>query len=135
MESGLSLYVKEKHFDVFSIYLRADGFYQVVINAEKEFTVKNLSEVIITEKEFGAIKLPVLVICRELATSNVELLHQLSLPGSNPYAIAEAYVLVSLNQRLLANFYLRINKPSRPTKFFENEEDALTWLLQFKSKN
>lgn len=134
MLGAMSLFVKEKHFDVFSVYLRADGFYQVIIKPEKEFTLKNLDEVIIAEREFGGDKLPVLVACGDLATTNVELLYHLAQEGSNPYSLADGFVLSSLNQKLLANFYIKINRPSRPTKFFKNEEDALTWLSQFKAK-
>lgn len=42
--------------------------------------------------------------------------------------IADAFVIKSLPQRLIGNFYLRINKPPSPTKLFVSEENALEWL-------
>jgi hypothetical protein len=42
--------------------------------------------------------------------------------------IARAIVTSSLSSRLLGNFYLRINRPSTPTRLFENESDAEKWL-------
>jgi hypothetical protein len=42
--------------------------------------------------------------------------------------IARAIVTSSLSSRLLGNFYMRINRPTTPTKLFENEEDASKWL-------
>jgi len=47
--------------------------------------------------------------------------------------IAEAFVIHSLAHRILASFFLKIDKPKLPTKFFENREDAVNWLLSFKS--
>ena len=44
---------------------------------------------------------------------------------------ADAMVLNSLPQRILANFYHKINKPPIPTKFFNNKNDAIQWLQQF----
>jgi hypothetical protein len=41
---------------------------------------------------------------------------------------SRALVIESLNQRILANFYIRFYKPIVPTKIFNNYEDALQWL-------
>jgi hypothetical protein len=34
-------------------------------------------------------------------------------------------------QKILANFYIKINKPERPTKFFNNKDEAINWLKPF----
>lgn len=41
---------------------------------------------------------------------------------------SRALVIESLNQRILANFYIRFYKPIVPTKIFNNYEDAFQWL-------
>lgn len=46
--------------------------------------------------------------------------------------IAEAFVIHSLAHRILASFFIKIDKPKLPTKFFGNREDAINWLLSFK---
>ncbi len=48
--------------------------------------------------------------------------------------IADAFVINSIHQRLLANFYVKIVKPPVPTKYFENVEDALKWLYSIGAK-
>ncbi len=48
------------------------------------------------------------------------------------YLIAEAFIVHSLAQRLLASFFIKIDKPKIPTKFFNKREDAIEWLLSFK---
>ncbi len=47
------------------------------------------------------------------------------------YSAAEAFVIKSLAHKLLANFYLKVNKPSVPTKFFGKKKDAENWLKKF----
>jgi hypothetical protein len=47
------------------------------------------------------------------------------------FSAAEAFVINSLAHKLLANFYMKINKPSVPTKFFSKKEDAEEWLKKF----
>ena len=43
-------------------------------------------------------------------------------------AIAEALIINSLGQRILANFYMKIKHQQRPTKVFKNFQDAKTWI-------
>lgn len=52
---------------------------------------------------------------------------------SNIYTIADAFVLKSISQRIIGNFYLKFDSPSRPTRLFKSREEALEWLKQFKS--
>ena len=44
---------------------------------------------------------------------------------------ADAYVLKSLAQKIIANFYIRLNKPKIPTNFFTDEDSAIEWLTTF----
>ena len=41
---------------------------------------------------------------------------------------ASAVVVDSLPYKLIANFYLKFNKPKRPYKVFSKEEEAVAWL-------
>lgn len=45
--------------------------------------------------------------------------------GSN---IASAFVIQSLAQRIIGNFYLTVNSPSITTRLFNDREKALVWL-------
>jgi hypothetical protein len=44
---------------------------------------------------------------------------------------AEALVTTYLPHRIIGNFYLTVNKPVKPTAFFETEDKAVEWLQQF----
>lgn len=46
---------------------------------------------------------------------------------------AEAFVIKSVPQRLLGNFYMRNLKPIVPAKVFTEKEEATKWLLEFRS--
>jgi hypothetical protein len=52
---------------------------------------------------------------------------------NNKHTIADAMVISSAAHRILTNFYLRFNKPSKPTKIFTERSKAITWLLQQKN--
>ena len=47
------------------------------------------------------------------------------------FSIAEALVVKNLAQRMVVNFYLKINKPSVTSKAFDSEDAAAEWLLSF----
>ena len=44
--------------------------------------------------------------------------------------VCSAFVTKSLAQRLIANFYLKINKPGNPSKLFKTPEEAEAWCFQ-----
>jgi hypothetical protein len=47
------------------------------------------------------------------------------------YTLADAFVAKTLAQKLMVNFYLKFNKPGKPSKAFSSEEDALSWLFSY----
>lgn len=49
-------------------------------------------------------------------------------PSGNNFTIADAFVIQSMAQKMIGNFYLTFHKPVKPTKLFNNVEDALKWL-------
>ena len=55
-----------------------------------------------------------------------------SAPAGNLNTIADALVIKSLAHKMLANFYVKINKPIKPTKIFTIQEKALNWLISLK---
>lgn len=48
---------------------------------------------------------------------------------------ADAFVIYSLPQRIVGNFYLKINKPKVPTKFFNTIEAAKLWINELKQSS
>jgi hypothetical protein len=71
-----------------------------------------------------------LIVIGEHTTADHEARAYASSEEGCKYKIADAFVLRSLPQMLVGNFYLKFHKPARPTKIFTSEEDAVTWLMQ-----
>ncbi len=115
----------------FDIEITDLGFYKVCVNDTCEFSVEDLKKLVSIQLEMGAEKLPVLVICAEHAATNLDLLNAIAKNSNNPYSKADAFVIKSMAQKILANFYIKINKPERPTKFFNDIEEAKIWLKPF----
>lgn len=45
------------------------------------------------------------------------------------FSTAEAMVVKSTAQRITANLYLKLVKPKKPSKIFNDEKDAVSWLF------
>lgn len=50
------------------------------------------------------------------------------------FTIADAMVVSNLGQKMLVSFYLKFNKPPKPSKAFNTEAQAIDWLLSLSSK-
>jgi phenylalanyl-tRNA synthetase beta subunit len=122
---------KKITFSNFELQIQENGFYEISVNEKNDFKIDDLKKLVAAEAELGGEKLPVLVLCSEHASTDAELLKALSKNSNNPYSKADAFVIKSMAQKIMANFYLKINKPERPTKFFNNKQDALIWLKQY----
>ena len=122
---------KKITFINFELHIHELGFYEIIVNEKEEFKIEDLKKLISAQLELGGFKLPVLVLCSEHANTDIELLNVISKNANNPYSIADAFVIKSMAQKILANFYIKIIKPERPTKFFNNKEEAIDWLKQY----
>jgi hypothetical protein len=47
------------------------------------------------------------------------------------YRKAQAFIVRNLAERIVGDFYIKVQKPSHPVKMFTNKEKALNWLQQF----
>jgi len=56
-------------------------------------------------------------------------------PTGNNYTIADAVVISSFPQKIIADFYMRYNKPVKPTKVFNSMEKAYEWVREIRLKN
>ncbi|MES2134352.1 MAG: hypothetical protein V4506_18540 [Bacteroidota bacterium] len=118
-------------FKNFSLIKHNTRFYQIDVFSNSEFGFAELRQLIGTQREMGGHCLPVLVLCGEYTTSDVGFMRHLSRNGTDPYSRADAFVIQSISQKLMANFYVKIFTPERPTKFFTCKDEALEWLEQY----
>jgi len=115
-------------FENFSVKINEDGFYEIEVFNDKEFSFQQLDELVKAQQELGAKKLPVLVLCEEFASTDINFARHLAQNKNNPYSKADAFVIRSFAQKIIANFYLKMSTPERPTKFFGDQNEASNWL-------
>ncbi|MFI5151009.1 MAG: hypothetical protein ACHQRM_14835 [Bacteroidia bacterium] len=114
-----------------SAFLREDGIFQVNLLPHETFSIQDVKELVeVKQKLFGTQLVKNLWIIGEHTAPDHEA-REYSTTGDRAYnRRADAFVIHSLSQRLVANFYLKVNKPKVPTHFFSEEKDAVEWLLK-----
>jgi hypothetical protein len=112
--------------------LRADGIMYIRISSEKEETVELVKQMVEKMGEMVNYKqVPMLARHEDFALPGKANRDYWAKKESCPYSKADAFMINSMAMKLISNFYLRINKPERPTKMFTNEEEAIAWLKTF----
>lgn len=91
--------------------------------------VKEIFEVISREANGGLFRL--LVSAAEDATLSSESREYASSVESSDVIVADAVVIKSYSHEMTSNFFIRFNKPNRPTKMFKDIEEAKKWLHTF----
>jgi hypothetical protein len=113
------------------MFLRDDGIIQV--NAKNhDYTLQNLKDINAAQKKICAgTKRPLLVIGAPFANVDNDAREFMASDQSTQYSTAEAFVISSLGHKILANFYLKVNKPGVPTRFFNDLSAAEEWLRAY----
>jgi hypothetical protein len=115
------------------VSLRSDGLVQIKVDSGASITLPDVKAQIAAIGELGGGgKFPILIISGSDTSIQTDVMNFVADEKSNPFSVAEAYLISSISHKLLANFYLNFNKPARPTKVFTKEADALQWLYAFK---
>ncbi len=126
-----SVFMREIKLKKARVGLREDGIVQTDILPEQELCVEDVKEIVEAIKEVSELKMmPQLIVAGPLSGPDLESMKFLAMPGSSPTAIAEAYVIGSLSQKIIGKFYLSFNKPARPTQMFSKEAEAEEWLRE-----
>ena len=74
---------------------------------------------------------PILYTSGQLVIPSAEVREYVASEPRSKLVTADAFIVNSLPQRIIANFYLKWNKPVRPTKMFDKEEEAIEWLKNY----
>jgi hypothetical protein len=121
-----------KEFERFTMTLREDGIVQIDVFPEVEITIEDVKQGVQYLEEIGkGKKYPLLFVAQAYSLPSDRTREYLANRNSIPFSFAEAYVICSLPQKIVGNFYLRVNKPARPTQIFNSESDAVSWLKTF----
>jgi len=111
------------------IELRDDGIIQFFYGDHLEITMKEAKELEeAVEKITKGVVYKSLRIAGKFTNVDMEVMKYLSRGRGTLFTLADSFVIHSLAQKILANFYLRINKPVLPTRVFNKIDEAEEWL-------
>jgi hypothetical protein len=114
------------------VSLRNDGIMEYRVKPLQEYTVKELRETNEAAGILGGGKpYPNLVILTDFFNADAECRKYAATEESNRYTLADAFLVQSVAAKLIGNFYVRFNKPARPSRIFTSAEDAVSWLYTF----
>ncbi|MES2568161.1 MAG: hypothetical protein V4565_14905 [Bacteroidota bacterium] len=118
--------------EAFTIKLRADGIIHSHTSSGIDFNIESLKKFNgVMGKMINYQKVPLLITLDEFAIPPVETRTFWAQKDACPYSLADAYVTDNIGHAMIGNFYLKFNKPGRPTKMFKTKEQAIKWLKTF----
>lgn len=113
------------------VKLRNDGIVQTDINLDDSITLeqaKTLLEAYINVSNGGG--KPHLMIPTKFAIPDNDVLDFIKNVG-NIHGKADAFIIKSLPQKIIGNFFLKFHKPKIPTKLFSDYTKAIKWLKEY----
>lgn len=110
-----------------------EGIIKLSFQDHYDFTLADAKEVLEDLKIIcGSKRYPMLKIPGKFSAIDGDVRAFISSEEGLQCSSAEAIVTTYLPQRIIGNFYLRVNKPVKPTLLFNTEEGAVAWLQQFR---
>ena len=123
---------KQKEIACGIVRLDPDGIMKMYIREGYTVELDDLKEIVKTTAEIGGgKKYPNLIKGGIYTSISSEARAYSATPESNLYTVADAFVIRSIAQKIIANFYLKFDKPVSPTRFFDTEKEAMKWLRGF----
>ncbi len=126
--------IKTNKLETSIAHLETDGkILFVIFKEETDMHLENVDEIINARVKMQEGK-------KMLVFADVRKVWQVSkearVKAANPeflnLSIATAIFTESLSSKILANFYIKFNKPPVPTKMFNSKEKAMEWLDTFR---
>lgn len=115
------------------VALRRDGILHIDIQPEQHFAITDFRELMDAAFRIGNGKkfLNLITVGKYTIPDHETRIMSTSKDGSS-YKYADAFVINSLPQKLVGNFYMRFYTPFVPTRFFNSQSEALKWLKKQK---
>ena len=115
-----------------TVSMRDDGLAMVDVKDDVVFGANDVAEIIdALEIVTGGKKVPVLSLFKPGNTADKEARDFTASERGSQFTKADGMVIHNLPQKIIANFYLKVNKPNKPTRFVSSEEEAVTSLKTF----
>ncbi len=123
----------QKDFAKISMTIYENGLAHYFIKPQETLERENIQEVLKEIEKLGPeIKYLNLFEFSENADVDEETRQWAADSEGNKQTIADAIVIKSLAQKIIGNFYLKFNRPVKPTRIFNTASEAYQWLLEQK---
>ena len=114
-----------------TVELRDDGIVHTKILLDYEINLEHAQQLLDAYLEVGYHqKRPHLFTLRKFVLPEKDVM-EFVVEVANEKGVADAFIIHSLPQKIIANFYMRFYKPKLPTRFFNSEQKALEWLKKY----
>jgi hypothetical protein len=114
----------------FRLWLRPDGIVQLVWAPRTTVLLEDVTVALAAMAELtGERRSPLLVDARD--TGPLDRPTRAELTRRSDLQAAVALIVGTPLTRVMANFFLSVNKPVFPTRMFDDEASAVAWLLEF----
>lgn len=111
------------------VFQREDGIIEIDCRDNFEYEIQHIKEnLALIKKLTGNKKALVLNCSKPYTTVTKEVRDYVASAPHKDFIKGEAFVIHTIGQAILGNFYLRVNKPVVPARFFKNKTDAENWL-------
>jgi hypothetical protein len=115
-----------------TVKMRDDGIVNTDVFLNESVTLAQAKKLLAAYlKVTEGIKTPHLFTMTKLAIMEADVMEFIA-NTANKHGKADAFVIHSLPQKILGNFYLKFKSPQIPTHFFNSKEKAIQWLNQYK---
>lgn len=130
----LNKYISEIfEYRISKVALRDDDILHIVIKPDEIFTKLDFLDLLDAAFKIGnGRRFLNLIEVGEHTTADAEAREMSASIEGSVYKIADAFVIYSLPQKIVGNFYMSFNKPIVPTHFHTSEEEAYNWLQKIK---
>ncbi len=109
----------------------SDGIVAVNVTLDSDLDLDAMKEIVATRMEITDRKPHKVLIEAESNHDSTKEAREYLATYEGEVAVAMAIVSNNLAVRMLANFYVKFDKPRIPTKLFKSREEAIDWLNTF----
>jgi hypothetical protein len=115
--------------EVGEISLIEEGILKIVITKEEEILISDIENYLEAVNIAGKGKLFCnMIVVNHYVTIDSATRKFMASKKCLSHTVADAFVVNSIALKIIGNFYIQMDKPARPTKIFNNENDAFVWL-------
>ncbi|MES2589459.1 MAG: hypothetical protein V4622_10795 [Bacteroidota bacterium] len=119
--------------DISTVSLLKEDTLLIDIQKDKDFTIGDFNQLKDAAFQLGNGKrfYNLIIVGSHTLPNHEARVASTSVEGSI-YKLADAFVIHSISQKILSNFYLNFHKPCVPTRFFNDVEKAKEWLAEIE---